>query len=1108
MKLFPLASAFVVITGVMAAATVNASDPLVTDSDGDGVVDAADLDSDNDGIPDIVEVGAQSVAAPQVADGVADNVFPARQWKVDLYRGHFAVMNAPAPFNQDSLESGTAGTPVLVEEALMALDDNTLIFADDDIPVTDNPFDSLAAESRADIVSGGLDVAAANGAWQMIFSRTINASGILTIGAPGAHFDDYAEVFINGELVDNIIGWFPSLPASEVMTVQLQAGDEVELRLTNRGGPGGYNLNGVFPMLDMDTDDDGILNHVDLDSDNDGIPDLQEGSIHLLTADADGNGTIDANESGDTDNDGLVDLFDAAPSNPSSQASIELMPVDTDNDGIEDRLDLDSDADGLLDAIEHIHDTDNDGILDYQDPDSDNDGISDLQEAVATDVALPTLAGAIIVNDTTVTRNALLNCGPNQVASGSNQFSFGVGWNNGPSSGGPEESVLQIAVNDVTYLSVATPRGGGNNMDNATINGGDALIDRFAGASFINGDASNQGNNYIDHSPFQNWAFSELTLSLPVAIQDVTLLATMGIDDFGVSDGRIIQGCLNDTDGDTIPDHIDFDSDADGVPDAVEGVADSDADGTADYLEIDSDNDNIPDGVEAQITGVDSDNDGIDDRYDFDQVGISDDNNDGLDDGIQFGSRIDTDRDGTPDRLDTDSDADGIVDSIEAGLTPESPVDSDADGIPDFRDFDADGDGIDDSIEAGADPSTQQDTDADGVPDFLDLDSDNDLTPDAVEAGSDPTTPGDLNNNGVADFVEPDFAPLDSDADGIPDHIEGTLDSDADGVPDHLDIDADNDGLPDSVEVGGDVLAPLDTDGDGVADYLDLDSDNDGLTDAREAGADDVDGNGIVDNFIDSDSDGMDDSVALAPLDDPDFDADGVVDHLDLDSDNDGLSDVLESIGMDADQDGDGRLDNLIDGNSDGLADGIAVNAILDTDTDGSPNHLDLDSDDDGLVDLVEAGGIDSNDDGRVDSWSDSDNDGLPDNVDVDATGGSDVDNDGIDDVADADFARTLDSDGDGIVDLFDNDSAISGFQPFSSDGLNGAAELPDADGDGVADLLQRNSADIIRTGLSGGGCSLGQGRVTFDPTLLLLLAAGGLGAALRRRKKTSRQRG
>lgn len=95
-----------------------------------------------------------------------------------------------------------------------------------------------------------------------------------------------------------------------------------------------------------------------------------------------------------------------------------------------------------------------------------------------------------------------------------------------------------------------------------------------------------------------------------------------------------------------------------------------------------------------------------------------------------------------------------------------------------------------------------------------------------------------------------------------------------------------------------------DNDNDGVADFIDLDSDNDGLTDVFEAGGSDVELDGVVDGFIDVNADGHDDNTAMSPLAEPDTDADGVVDYLDLDSDNDGLHDTLECAGVVIDADG------------------------------------------------------------------------------------------------------------------------------------------------------------------------------------------------------------
>lgn len=115
--------------------------------------------------------------------------------------------------------------------------------------------------------------------------------------------------------------------------------------------------------------------------------------------------------------------------------------------------------------------------------------------------------------------------------------------------------------------------------------------------------------------------------------------------------------------------------------------------------------------------------------------------------------------------------------------------------------------------------------------------------------------------------------PLDTDQDGIPDYIEGTVDTDGDGLPNYNDEDSDNDGISDSEEAqiaGQDPceIDPVDSDGDGEDDYVDPDSDNDGLPDDLENGGDDTD-----------------------------TDGDGIPDYLDTDSDNDGILDEDEGLG-------------------------------------------------------------------------------------------------------------------------------------------------------------------------------------------------------------------
>lgn len=211
----------------------------------------------------------------------------------------------------------------------------------------------------------------------------------------------------------------------------------------------------------------------------------------------------------------------------------------------------------------------------------------------------------------------------------------------------------------------------------------------------------------------------------------------------------------------------------------------------------------------------------------------------------------------------------------------------------------------------------------------------------------------------------------------------------------------------------------IDSDADGIPDYRDLDSDNDGLTDAYEAGGSDENGDGVIDNFLDSNNDGHDDTVAAMPLPNEDFDGDSVLDFRDVDSDNDGLPDLAEADGFASDADNDGRVDDFTDSNGDGLDDAVAALPfdVDDIDEDGSPDHLDLDTDNGGIFDLVEAGGVDSDNDGIVDAFADTNQNGIPDTIDATLIGGSDADNDGVIDIADTDFVTGEDANGNGVVD-------------------------------------------------------------------------------------------
>jgi len=313
----------------------------------------------------------------------------------------------------------------------------------------------------------------------------------------------------------------------------------------------------------------------------------------------------------------------------------------------------------------------------------------------------------------------------------------------------------------------------------------------------------------------------------------------------------------------------------------------------------------------------------------------------------------------------------------------------------------------------------------------------------------------------------------DCDGDGIPDFADGeTIDSDGDGIYNKCDLDSDNDGILDSEEW------TEDTDGDGIKDFIDLDSDNDGIPDAIEAN------NGVAPTGYssstgritgsDSDSDGLLNSVDNAPstaygsgststLDRKDHDKDGVKDFVDLDSDNDGILDIVEAGGSDSNDDG--KTDSFTDSNSDGYHDSYTSSPLSIPNTDSSteavalPNYIDQDSDGDGIDDLQEGlatCGIDSPCYSTPSNPADNDGDGILNDYDISESGSPvdpyDKDGDGTPDYIDAD------SDDDGYSDAIEgndaNDDKVADSSPSGSDSNeNGIDDTFDDNCSGVANL-------------------------------------------------------
>ncbi len=233
----------------------------------------------------------------------------------------------------------------------------------------------------------------------------------------------------------------------------------------------------------------------------------------------------------------------------------------------------------------------------------------------------------------------------------------------------------------------------------------------------------------------------------------------------------------------------------------------------------------------------------------------------------------------------------------------------------------------------------------------------------------------------------------------------------------------------------------------------------------------DADNDGIPDNKDnDSDNDGVKDEDDALPLDASewlDTDADGVGNNKDTDDDGDNVLDSEDDFPLDSsrfsiqDQDNDGwPADQDINDNDPT----IPGTTFSDLDKDGIGDATDTDIDGDGFINSKDAFAYNPLE------WSDTDGDGVDNNLPTDGSGtgdnsdpdidGDSVSNDDDIDPFDASVSALVDLDNDGIEDSLDLDIDGDGLLN-DVDGVNGAHKRnPDRDNDGTKDGLD-NCVDI-----------------------------------------------
>ena len=969
--------------------------PNPLDWDGDGVENSIDLDDDNDGILDTAENQGLDPQADVDGDGIPaildDDDNNGAVGNTDgAIQPEFDVDGDDIP-NQFDLDSDNDGIPDNIEaqttngyiprSGTVSIDGIDTAYGDGfdagEVINSDAPL------INSDTVPDYLDNDSDNDG----ITDTVEAFGPTALTGSDVDFDGIDDVFdtnSDGVLVIPAAqnGLNPAtLPDTDG---DLGSGGEVDYRDVN------------------DADGDGVVDDVDLDDDNDGVLDVEEFSG--------GN-----NPFGDEDGDGLpnyIDTIDNGTGDGSTtnytDADANGIPdvYDVDNDGIPNHLDLDSDNDGLYDALEAGHgqpqtngivngavgtdgipdavqaagqensgtinytladsETTPDGIPDLLEIDSDADGCFDTVEAGFVDGDDDGALGSspVTVDANGVVTSAAGYTGTTPDVTSENPDADGDGTpdncdddddNDGnpdvtdPNPFSPEakNDALLVGIGQTGSINVLT-------NDDFLAGGGISLTDLGTGtaAGVIILDAT---TGLFTYTPTAGEAGTTVTIDYQVCnttiAPQVCATATINIT------------VAPDTDGDGIPDNADLDDDNDGITDNQElncspgntldwdtatWTGDPELDPTPGSPNVASTNINGVDfTVTSEITAGITNN--FVARYAPNINGKA---------GLQILGRIN--------ELDNGE-------TITYTFTFSQPVTNlsfsviDIDQSTDVLDYPLyqeritavatnNGNAVPLNFSAG---SAIQNT-APGVFDGIAFIPTNPPAPVSDD--------GDLDFNFLnpVDTITITYTNLTPNTDNSQITILFTdftwdcpsVDSDGDGIPNSLDLDSDNDGIYDVIESGAGLT----------------DADNDGQVDGP------VGTNGIPDAAEDGGVDGA--GVVFVPIN---SDPDTIPDYIDIDADNDGIVDNIEA------QSTTGYIPpsgNDLDGN--GVDDAYDATPIIPVNTDATltnsdaiPDYLDSDSDGDGESDTIEA--YDTDDDGTPDTVpanTDADGDGLDDNFD------------------------------------------------------------------------------------------------------------------------------
>ncbi|SHO62440.1 DUF4347 domain-containing protein, partial [Algoriphagus zhangzhouensis] len=633
----------------------NPASSLFTDVDGDGVGDACDLDNDNDGILDTNEnyvcgitdqsdfIGLSSSGSIQ-SQSISQDGFSSGNETLSLINGTgdgtLAAETAPSFAHRD-IALGGDGNGIKIGGNINSSETKVVSF-DYDNPVrklsfrvADVDFGNGAGPERLTInayLSDGtlLDLSSASfketvfdaSASTSIISTSITPSNTIignTLQGDGNahHILEVTFLMPAGSLGINKIDFiaFGAQPTDNQMSMTL-------FDLNYCGGE--------------DTDGDGIPDYLDTDSDNDGCPDALEGDGGFTYADLVGNSL-----GVDVDVDGVPNSVSGGQNDVSAY-----------NDEVQ------SEACSICHPDHpNFTDTDGDGYADFCDDDDDNDGILDTEEcSTLTEVysvyihyrSGNNLSSSVPI---TITGSTVVNTTIDQTTPTSSDLVF--------TDNTDSEEFELLAAN-------ISPNASGEIVIELNTNGATSSPYIVADAVLLY-----DGNTYYNLIDNQEIGFSSTAGWLFQSNQDASVywdnmyIANDSPTDETVSwtfSGLPMFTC--DEDGDGVPNHLDWDSDNDGCPDALEGNGGftyADLEGYVLEKGTDVDTNGVPsiaNGGQANISAYD-------DSVQSEACSPCDPDNPKYD-------PTDSDGDGYVDSCDEDDDNDGIIDTEEGFCVDES----------------------------------------------------------------------------------------------------------------------------------------------------------------------------------------------------------------------------------------------------------------------------------------------------------------------------------------------------------------------------------------------------------------------------------------------------